>query len=102
MPRRRSRVLLVCLILIVALAGLPIIGALGAGVVAYALSCPLDEGGVHSCPFLGADLGEPLYAFFVLGWLSVLTLPAGALLILIWLIAAALITSRAAGSRPRR
>jgi hypothetical protein len=91
-------VLSVCLILIVLFAGLPIIGAVGAGGVAYAIGCKLDEGSVHPCPYLGVDLGEPLYAFFVLGWLSVLTIPAGALLFLLWLIAAALLATRAARS----
>jgi hypothetical protein len=94
----RSRVLLACLILILLLAGLPIIGALGSGVIAYPLGCPLDKGSVHPCPFLGADLGELLYAFLVLGWLSVLTVPGGAIQFLVWLIAAAVLTIRAAGS----
>ena len=95
---RQSRILLVCLILILLFAALPMIGALTAGGLAGALGCALDEGSVHPCPFLGMDLGKTLYAFGVLGWLSLATIPAGALLLLIWLVAAAALTVRAARS----
>jgi hypothetical protein len=91
---RSFRVLLACLILILLFAALPLIGALAAGGVAGALGCPLDEGSVHPCPFLGRDLGEALYAFGVLGWLSVLTIPAGFVLLLIWLIVAIVLIVR--------
>jgi uncharacterized membrane protein YhaH (DUF805 family) len=91
---RPFRMLLACLILILLFAGLPVIGAITAGVVAGALGCRLDEGSVHPCPFFGVDLGEKLYDFGVLGWLSLLTIPAGFVLLLIWLIAAIVLTVR--------
>lgn len=81
-------------ILILLFAALPLIAALSAGGVAHGLGCPLDEGDVHPCPFLGMDLGELLYSLGVLGWLSLLTVPAGAALLLIWLIAAIVLVVR--------
>ena len=81
-------------ILILLFAVLPLIAALSAGAVAHALGCPLDEGGVHPCPFLGMDFGELLYSLGVLGWLSLLTIPIGAALLLIWLIAAVVLVVR--------
>ena len=99
MPSRRPfRMHLVRLILILLFAALPIIGALTAGGVASALGCRLDEGNVHPCPFLGMDLGETLYAFGELGWLSLLTIPAGAPQLLFWLVAAVALTVKAARS----
>ncbi len=81
-------------------AALPLIGALGAGGVAHALGCTLDEGDVHPCPFLGVDLGEPLYAFGVMGWLILLTVPAGAFLLAVWLfMAIVLIVERRRAAR---
>ncbi len=97
---RPFRVLLACLILILLLAGLPLFGALTAGGVASALGCRLDEGSVHPCPFFGVDLGEPLYAFGVLGWLSLVTIPAGFVLLLIWLIAAIVLAVRRLRAAP--
>ena len=87
-------VLLTSLILILVFAGLPLIGALTAGVIAGALGCRLDEGSIHPCPFLGADIGETLYEFFVLGWLSLMTMPAGFLFLLMWLFAAIVVIVR--------
>ena len=81
-------------ILILFFAMLPLIAALSAGGVAHALGCLLDEGNVHPCPFLGMDLGELLYSLGVLGWLSLVTVPTGVGLLLIWLIAAIVLVVR--------
>ena len=80
--------MIVAPILILLFAVLPLILALSAGGVAHGLGCRLDEGDVHPCPFLGIDLGELLYGFGVLGWLTLATVPIGGGLLLIWLIAA--------------
>jgi hypothetical protein len=85
---RPFRALAVCLILIVLFAGLPVIGVVISTEVASALGCRLDEGNPHPCPFLGMDLAGLLYALFVSGWFGLLTIPLGAVLFVVWLIAA--------------
>lgn len=57
----------------------PIISALSSGMIAAALNCDLDEGSIHACIALGADIGPTLYTMFVLGWLGLMTLPIAAL-----------------------
>ena len=63
--------------LILFLALLPLISALGAGAVANAFDCQLEEGSIHPCQAFGRDLGETLYTFGMLGWLGIATLPLG-------------------------
>jgi hypothetical protein len=46
----------------------------------------LDESGVHPCPCLGVDVGEPLTVLFVMGWLALITLPTGLLAMFAFLI----------------
>lgn len=48
-----------------------------AGIPASIAGCQVDEGSVHPCNFLGFDIGELLYAMFVMGWFSLLTFPLG-------------------------
>ncbi len=57
-----------------------------AGTAANAFGCTVDEGSVHPCLIGGKDFGELLYTLGVLGWLMLLTLPIGALAVLIWII----------------
>lgn len=64
----------------------PLLSVLVASFVASAAGCRLDEGSVHPCLVLGADRGEALYTMFVLGWLMLLTLPAGAVAGAGWLV----------------
>lgn len=73
-------------ILLVALA--PVLSVIVAGGVANIGGCVLNEGDVHPCVIGGVDLGETLYTMFVLGWLMLVTLPMGALALLIWMIVA--------------
>ena len=56
--------------------------------VANALDCTLNEGDVHPCPFLGLDLGGLLYDLFVSGWFGLLTIPASAILLVVWFVVA--------------
>lgn len=74
-------------VVILLLAFLPLISAIGASFVADAAGCRLDEGGSYPCPVFGTDIGENLTFFFVLGWLGMLTMPAGATALIIWAVA---------------
>jgi hypothetical protein len=80
--------LAICLILILLFAGLPVICVVISMAVANVLGCTLNEGDVHPCPFLGVDVGGLLYDLFVSGWFGLLTIPAGVILLLVWLAAA--------------
>jgi hypothetical protein len=82
----------VTLVLIILVAGAPLISALIAGGIADALGCTLNEGGASGCIFRGNDIGERLAEMFVLGWLAFVTLPFGAILFGIWLIVACIVT----------
>ena len=95
-PRRRVPVaaLLAALVAILLLAAAPILSALGAGVVAEANGCSLDEGSQHPCVILGADRGELLYTMFVLGWLGLATLPIGAAALAVWFVVAVVLFVR--------
>jgi hypothetical protein len=44
------------------------------------------KGSVHPCIVEGKDYGQLLYTLGVLGWLMLVTIPAGALALLIWLV----------------
>jgi hypothetical protein len=81
-------VLVIFLIVLLALS--PLIGAMAAGTVANAYGCPLDEGSVHPCFVNGRDIGETLYTFGVLGWLSLATIPVGLAVLGIYLLIAML------------
>jgi hypothetical protein len=84
-PRKLVLIYSLALAAIVLLAILPLISVIGAGMVANSAGCQLDEGSVHPCLINGSDYGETLYFFGVLGWLSLVTLPFGAMALLAWL-----------------
>lgn len=70
----------VILTLVIIVLGLsPLMLAIGAGFVAEANGCALNEGSVNTCMVGGEDWGEGLYAAFVLGWFSLATIPLGAM-----------------------
>jgi len=46
----------------------------------------VDEGSVHPCVINGKDYGQLLYTLGVMGWLMLVTLPAGAFAFALWLI----------------
>lgn len=77
-------------LVVLALIGMVALAPIGsltfAGVVANSHGCQLDEGSAHPCVIGGKDYGETLYTLGVLGWLMLLTLPAGALALLVWLV----------------
>ena len=72
------------LVLVVMLS--PIASVAVAGSLAHAYGCQVDEGSAHPCVIAGQDRGELLYTLGVLGWFMLLTLPAGAVALLVWLI----------------
>src|SRR5881398_853305 len=81
--RRRFPWILYCIVL-VALA--PVGSVVACGLIANAHGCRVDEGSVHPCMINGKDYGQLLYTLGVMGWLMLVTLPAGALAFALWLI----------------
>jgi hypothetical protein len=86
--RRRSLISIygVSLAAILLFATFPLISALGAGAIADAAGCQLDESRTYPCVIGGTDYGETLYALGVLGWLGLITIPYGAAALGLWLI----------------
>ena len=54
--------------------------------VANTYGCKVDEGSMHPCIINGQDYGQLLYTLGVLGWLMLVTLPAGLFAFVVWLI----------------
>ena len=54
--------------------------------IANAYGCKVDEGSMHPCIINGQDYGQLLYTLGVLGWLMLVTLPAGLFAFVVWLI----------------
>jgi hypothetical protein len=71
-------------IVLVALA--PVGSVVACGLIANAYGCRVDEGSVHPCMINGKDYGQLLYTLGVMGWLMLVTLPAGALAFGLWLV----------------
>jgi hypothetical protein len=65
---------------------LPSISVVIAGVTAHLLGCTLNEGNVNPCHFLGISLGPLLTGMGVAGWLMLVSLPLGALVLLTWIV----------------
>jgi hypothetical protein len=76
----------IVLVLIVLFAFAPIGSVMLCGAIANAYGCKVDEGSVHPCTIGGHNYGELLYSLGVLGCLMLVTLPAGALMFVLWLI----------------
>ena len=76
----------VVLVLIAIVAFAPVGSVVACGLIANTHGCRVDEGSVHPCVIGGKDYGELLYTLGVMGWLMLITLPAGALAFATWLI----------------
>jgi hypothetical protein len=63
----------------------PLICVLVAATVSAVCGCSINEGSPSPCFVFGTDIGKPLYILGVMGWLSVVTLPTGAIALLIYL-----------------
>ncbi|MGV8954977.1 MAG: hypothetical protein ACOH2M_28020 [Cypionkella sp.] len=90
----------VVLVVILAFALWPIGSVMYAASVAEAHGCAVDEGSVHSCIVNGQDIGEQLYAFGVMGWFMLATVPLGGGALIVWLIV--LLIHRSAWGRRQR
>jgi hypothetical protein len=71
-----------------------------AGWIAESHGCTLNEGSVNPCIVDGEDMGHTLYTMFVMGWFMLVTLPAGLVALLVWIIVA--VTLLLAGRRRRK
>jgi hypothetical protein len=76
---------LLLLIPIIVFTTLPLISATLAEWLANLHGCALHEGDVSACVILGADRGDMLYSMLVAGWLALITIPAGLVLLIGWL-----------------
>ena len=76
----------IVLFLILAVTLAPVGSVVVCSWIANSHGCRVDEGSVHPCVIGGKDYGQLLYTLGVLGWLMLVTLPGGALALLIWLI----------------
>jgi hypothetical protein len=74
------------LFLILAVMLSPVGSVVACGWFANAHGCKVDEGSVHPCIVGGKDYGQLLYTLGVLGWLMLVTIPAGALALAIWVV----------------
>src|SRR2546421_10810943 len=74
------------LFVIVAFAFAPIGSVILCAWIANAHGCKVDEGSVHPCIINGKDYGQLLYTLGVMGWFMLVTLPAGAIAFVLWLI----------------
>ncbi len=46
--------------------------------------CEVNEGGYHPCVILGTDMGHIFYDLLVTGWFSLLTVPMGICIGILW------------------
>jgi hypothetical protein len=76
------------LLVIVLIAGAPLISVIVASWVAESHGCTLHEGFVNPCIVDGEDMGETLYQMFVMGWFMLVTIPAGLVAIVVWAVVA--------------
>ena len=75
----------IVLVVILVVAFAPVGSVVACGLIANAHGCRVDEGSVHPCVINGKDYGHLLYTLGVIGWLMLVTLPAGAFVFVLWL-----------------
>jgi hypothetical protein len=63
----------------------PLLCVLLAATVSAVCGCSINEGSPTPCLVFGTDIGKPLYILGVMGWLSIVTLPTGAVALLMYL-----------------
>ena len=84
----------IVLLLIIVVALAPVGSVVACGVIANAHGCRVDEGSIHPCVVNGKDYGPLLYQLGVMGWLMLVTLPAGVVAFTVWLLVLLLHRSR--------
>ena len=77
---------LLALFIIVAFTFAPVVSVMLCTAIANVGGCKVDEGSVHPCIINGQDYGQLLHTLGVLGWLMLVTLPAGLFAFVVWLI----------------
>jgi hypothetical protein len=85
---RARTVFIILLILILLIAFGPALVAVISQTIAEWLGCQVDLNRVIPCVIGGKDYGQTFYDLGFLIWYSYLSLPAGAVLFAIWLVAA--------------
>ena len=95
-PPARSSLgcLWVTLPLILLFATAPLISVILSTSIAESAGCNIHEGNANTCLILGVDVGRTLYAMFLAGWLSFVTLPVGLGLLVLWLVVALIMWRR--------
>ena len=63
----------------------PLLCVLLAAAVSAICGCSINEGSPTPCLVFGTDIGKPLYILGVMGWLSIVTVPTGAIALLVYL-----------------
>jgi hypothetical protein len=76
----------IALALIIVITVAPVGSVVACGIIANINECRVDEGSVHPCIINGKDYGHMLYVMGVMGWLMLVTLPAGVIAFAIWLV----------------
>ncbi|NBE06271.1 hypothetical protein [Paragemmobacter ruber] len=75
------RLAFIVLAVLLLLCLLPLIVALGAGLLAGPLGCDTIAAAFRNCTLLGADVSDALTTAVALHWLGLLTLPCAALIV---------------------
>jgi len=83
-----KRLMILALGLIVLFAAMPVLLTLAAWVIAGALGCTLNEGGVHACVLFGHDIGGSLKTMFVSHWFAYMTIPGAVAALVVWIVVA--------------
>lgn len=80
------RIVYIILLILLAICSAPIVSVWWASSFAQRHGCVLHEGFANPCVVNGVDHGERLYAAGVSGWLMLVTVPVGAVILLVLLI----------------
>ncbi|MGA7974033.1 MAG: hypothetical protein WCA36_14620 [Pseudolabrys sp.] len=83
-----KRLMILALGLIVLFAAMPVLFTLAASVIASALGCKLNTGGVHACLLFGHDIGGALNVIFVSHWFAYMTIPGAVAALVVWIVVA--------------
>jgi hypothetical protein len=76
--------LLIGYAIIALVASWPVLSVLAASLIASLNGCTLHEGFANRCVVFGADIGGLLYSMGILGWFMLMTLPMGAISLIVW------------------
>jgi hypothetical protein len=87
------------LCVVTAIAWLPFLLVLTAGLFATVFGCTLNEGDSHPCVVAGIDFGELLYVAGVSGWFMLVTFPFMLLTLLVWFVLGIVFMVRRAQAR---